>query len=264
MEAEVIHDARTIHIALEGKSQGLTYSEIGDLLGVTKNAVAGLMHRVRQRTGEPAVRTTQQNRARRVQIRSAVLESLSTGGSVAGVVRGLNCSKRVAAEIRDDLVAEGLLPAVQERPQPVAVEPKPAAPAPVVPLPSAFFLRVVPTVSTRPPRPERRIFWTDAEVRRLRELVLTEPSLRRIALALDRRESTVAHKLAEMRITPIYRLSFLTRGAIDRLHREGQPVRRIAIRTGIPIPLVERHLAKAGVGQIGGSSPQAVGKAAPE
>lgn len=251
----MIHDARTIQIALEGKNQGLTYAEIGDLLGLSKNAIAGLMHRVRQRTGEPAAGSTLQNRARRDQIRLAVLESLSSGGSVAGVVRSLNCSRRVAAEIREDLVAEGLLPVVQERFQIVAIEPKPAAPVPVVPLPSALFLRVVPTVSTRPPRPVQRNFWTDAEVRRLRELVLTEPSLRKIAVALDRRESTVAHKLAELRLTPVYRLSFLTRGAIDRLHREGQPARRIAVRTGIPIPLVECHLAKASVGKSGGSSP---------
>ncbi len=209
------------------------------------------MHRVRQRTVESAAGSTLKNRARRDQIRSAVLESLSSGGSIAGVVRSLNCSQKVAAVIRDDLVAEGLLPVVQERPRSAPVEPKPVATAPVastpvVPFPSAFFFRTVPTVSTRRPRPVQRNFWTDGEVRRLRELALTEPSLRKIAVALDRRESTVAHKLAELRITPVYRLSFLTRGAIDRLHREGQPARRIAIRTGIPIPLVERHLDRMG------------------
>lgn len=105
--------------------------------------------------------------------------------------------------------------------------------------------------------------WTEGEIRILRALALTEPSVRDIAVALGRSESTVRHKLSDLQITPVYRLSHRTRSAIERLHREGQPVRRITIRTGIPIPIVQAHLANAGVGQNGGSSPQDVGKDCP-
>ena len=259
----MIHDTATIRTARDGLVRGLTYNQIADLLGVTKNVVAGIVHRhARDDAKSRPARTTSSKLSSRPDIREAVVASVEAGLHDAEIERRLTeGSKGLVSEIRKALAAEGVCVAQNRYSRPKA--PTPIRPNPIAaiapdapPKPSAFMLRVVPTVSTRrQTRPQPRHFWTDPDIRRLRELILTEPSVRRIAEALGRPESTVAHKLAEMGITPVYKLSFLTRGAIDRLHREGQPIRRIAVRTGIPIPLIERHLANANVGKSGGSSP---------
>ena len=278
------HDDQTIRTIRQGVTDGLSYSQIGDLLGLSRNAVAGIVYR-RARGIRPAAvqrRPYQGTYLHDVpHIRESIVRSIEAGMTDAAAARAAGVDAAIIGNLRDALARQGVtLPrhhlsiedrmaplkaanALKTRQKAAPVNPAPTKPnAPSAPKPSAFALRGLVLVSStpRPINPGSATTWTDMDIIRLREVCRTEPTAVDAARALGRPYSSVRHMMTELGINPTYMPQEQHLSAIERLHREGVPVRRICLRTGVPIPLVERHLARIGVGKYGGSSPQDVGK----
>lgn len=199
------HDVSIIQIVREGIALGHSYSEIGASLGMTRSAVAGIVYR---RLKGQGVRASETGRRR-----------------------------PAPAPKREPRPRARSIPKPPREPKAPREKRKPST--------TAFAFRVVETVSSRAIKsvPDEKPFWDEELDDRLRVLVTRMPTILDIATAMGRPVGQIATRMVSLNVVLKKRLAESERDAIDRLYDEGVSIRRIAIRVGVALNLVEKRVA---------------------
>ena len=199
------HDPSIAQIVRARIEAGLTYTEIGAELGMSRSAVAGIVYRT---------------------LRGKGVRSSETGRR-----------KLPPKPVREPR------PRARSVPKPPP-EPK-APPQKRRPTTSVFSMRVVETASTSSTKTMKvdREYWDDELDDRLRSLSNRMSSFADIAAAMDRTVPAVVSRMFRLKLSLRSRLTETERDAVHRLYDEGVSIRRITVRVGVALNLVEKRVA---------------------